>query len=68
MEGFGELFGELGELVGGIGEFARDRRAEVGAAAAAGAMTGKNGDGNDATATFARVLAGGKRPLDVNDL
>ena len=63
MDNLGELFTGLGELFSGISEAAAERGAELAVEAAVG-----DGDEKSATATYDRVLAGARRPLNVNDI
>jgi len=66
MEGFGELFGAIGELFGGAAEFAGENVVE----AVAGGFVDAAREGNETgpDAVYERYLAGAPRPLHVNDL
>ncbi len=60
MSGFGDLFGALGDLIGGA--------MEIGAGeAVAGAVQGERPEVRSQTETYDRMLAGAKRELDIND-
>ncbi len=66
MDGLGSLFGAIGELFGGVTEFAGENAVE---AVGAGMIEAARDDGDDDTgATYERYLAGGPRTLNVNDL
>jgi len=65
MSGFGDLFGGLGELFRGVAQ-AAEGGVEFGAEAAAVAGEGGS-DGEDAS-EYTRYLAGGRRPLNINDI
>ena len=68
MGGFGDLFGALGDLFGGVTAGAGEKGFEA-AASVAGALNGDDDDDEaGADATYERYLAGGPRPLNVNDL
>jgi hypothetical protein len=64
MESFGELFKGVGELFAGLSEVAGERE---GAEIAAEALAGDGEDG-PAAGTVDRYLAGGPRPLNLNDI
>ena len=64
MEGFGELFGAIGEFFGGVTE-AAEGGVEVGAAVIAASSA--DGDG-DVVPTYSRHLTGAPRPLNINDI
>ncbi len=59
MGGFGDLFGSLGDLIGGVAEGVRAIQEAGGGEGAPRAY-----DPND---TVDRVLTGGTKPLNVND-
>ena len=63
MEGLGDLFGSIGEMLGGIAE--SDEAAE---GVVAGLAFGRNGEAPDASSSVDRYLCGGPRTLNVNDL
>ena len=65
MEGFGELFGAIGEFFGGVSE-AAEGGVELGAAALASGS--ESGGDDEAPTTYSRHLTGAPRPLNINDL
>ncbi|MDQ6943267.1 MAG: hypothetical protein M3169_12240 [Candidatus Eremiobacteraeota bacterium] len=67
MGGFGDLFGALGELFGGVTGAVGEGAVE---AVAGGVIEGVRGgeDAPDVDATYERYLAGAPRALNVNDL
>ena len=65
MEGFGELFGAIGELFGGAAEFAGENVAEAVAGGFVDAARERNDTESDAV--YERYLAGAPRVLNVND-
>lgn len=71
MGGFGDLFGSLGDLIGGLTESAGE--GEVAGAALEAFGIGRReargpSEGYDATTAVDRYLCGGPRILNINDV
>jgi hypothetical protein len=66
MDGLGDLFGSIGEMLSGLGEGAGEAAAD--GAVAAMAFGRRDGETPSMTASVDRYLCGGPRVLNVNDI